>query len=133
MTMALTDDLNKIGHLVGDSVEQVAKLLQNEANLAKAELSAKLAEAGRAVGYLAAATIFATPAIVMLLFALAQFLVQQGFSPAAGHLISAVVALAIGGLLAMTGIQKLKAWSPTPSVTVREIQRDVNVAKELVR
>lgn len=131
--MALADDFRTISHLVGDSVEQMAKLVQNEANLARAELSAKVADAGRAVGYLLAATLFVTPAIVMLLFALAQFLVQQGFSAAAGHLISAVVALVIGGLLAMIGIQKLKAWSPKPTVTVMEIQRDVNVAKELVR
>lgn len=131
--MALADDFRAISRLLGDSVEQMAKLVQNEANLAKAELSARMAEAGRAVGYLLAATLFVTPAIVMLLFALAQFLVQQGFSAAAGHLIAAAVALVIGGLLATVGIQKLKAWTPKPTVTVREIQRDVDVAKELVR
>lgn len=131
--MRLTDDLHSIGALMGDAVDQLAKLVQNEANLAKAEMSAKLAEAGRAASYILAATLFITPAIVMLFIAFAQWLVQQGFSTAGAHLAAAVLAFALGGILALIGVQKLKSWSLTPTVTVNEIQRDVRVAKELVR
>lgn len=131
--MALTDDLRTISHLAGDAVERLAKLVQNEADLAKAELSAKAADAGRAVGFLLGATLFITPAIVMLLLALAQWMMQSGFSPATAHLLAAMVALALGGILASIGLQRLKAWSLTPTATVREIQRDMSVARELVR
>lgn len=131
--MRLADDLRSISQLAGDAVEQLAKLVQNEATLAKAELSAKVGEAGKAIGFLLAAALFATPAIVMLLMALAQWMIENGWSSAGAYLIAGLVALAIGGVLAMVGIMKFKSWSPAPTVTVAEIQRDVSVAKELVR
>ena len=64
--MGLSDDLHSIPRLVGDAVEQLAKLVQNEAQLARTELSEKLAQAGTGAAYLAAAGIFAIPVLVLL-------------------------------------------------------------------
>ena len=61
--MGLSDDLHSIPRLVGDAVEQLAKLVQNEAQLARTELSEKLAQAGTGAAYLAAAGIFAIPVL----------------------------------------------------------------------
>lgn len=131
--MAIHDDLRTISQLAGDSIEQLAKLVQNEATLAKTEISAKVAEALRGVVYLAAASLFITPAIVLALLALSQWLVAQGFGAGSAYLMSGVVALIIGGVLAMIGMQRLKAENLTPSITAREIRRDIAVAEEITR
>jgi uncharacterized protein YacL len=131
--MGIQDDLRTIGHLAGDSVEQLAKLVQNEATLAKTEISAKLAEALRGVAYLAAATLFITPAITLTLLAMAQWLMQQGVAAAAAYLIAAAVGLGLGAILALIGIQRLKADNLAPTVTARQIERDMAVAKEITR
>ena len=44
--MSLSDDFNAIPKLFGDAVEQLAKLVQNEVQLARAELSQKITQAG---------------------------------------------------------------------------------------
>ena len=44
--MSLSEDFNAIPKLFGDAVEQLGKLVQNEAQLARAELSQKITQAG---------------------------------------------------------------------------------------
>jgi hypothetical protein len=131
--MAIQDDLRTISQLAGDSVEQLAKLVQNEATLAKTEISAKLADALRGVVYLAAATLFITPAIMLALLAMTQWLVQQGVTTAAAYLIAAGVAFGLGAILALIGLQRFKAENLAPTETVRQIQRDMAVAEEITR
>jgi hypothetical protein len=131
--MAIQNDLRAIGQLAAESIEQLAKLVQNEAELAKTEIGAKIADALRGVAYLAAATLFITPAIVLLLLALAQWMVAQGMSSVAAHALAAIVALVIGAVLAMIGIQRLKPDNLTPKITVKEIRRDIAAAEEIAR
>jgi uncharacterized membrane protein YgcG len=131
--MALPDDLHAIPQLIGDAVEQLAKLVQNEAQLAKAELSQKITQAGIGVAYLGGAAILCVPVLVVLLLAFALWLMQVGLSPAAAHLASAAVGAVICGILAMTGMSYLKARNLKPKVTMREFKRDVATAKELAR
>src|SRR5688572_4699702 len=123
--MAIQDDFRTISQLAGDSIEQLAKLVQNEANLAKTEISEKLSAALRGVAYLAVASLFITPAIVLLLLAMAQWLVQHGFGGPAAHAIAAAVALAFGAILALIGIQRLKPENLAPTVTMHEVQQDM--------
>jgi hypothetical protein len=52
-------------------------------------------------------------------------------SPAAASLVSAVVALAIGGLLLIVGLNRLKTVRLVPNKTIRQIQQDVAVVKEV--
>ena len=82
MTMTrLTDDLHAIPGLLSDTAEQLGKLLQNEAQLARAELSQKMTQAATGAAYMVGAALLSIPVLVLLLIALALFLVQQGLSP----------------------------------------------------
>lgn len=130
--MALSDDLHAIPRLFGDAVEQLGKLVQNEAQLAKAEIGEKISQAGIGAAYVGAAAVLSIPVLVLLLMSLALFLVQKGLlSPAAAHLAAAGCGALVCGGLAGLGLSYFKADRLKPKVTMQQVQRDVATAKEL--
>jgi Putative Actinobacterial Holin-X, holin superfamily III len=133
MTMALSNDLNAIPRLFGDAVEQLGKLVQNEVQLARAELSQKLTQAGIGAAYVVGAAILCIPVLVVLLIALALWLTQMGLSPVAAYLAAAACGAVISAILAMIGMSHLKPENLKPNVTMQQVERDVTTAKEMAR
>ena len=131
--MAISEDIHAIPKLFGDAVEQLGKLVQNEAQLAKAELAEKIAQAGVGAAYIGTAAVLCIPVLVLLLMSLALFLVQAGLAPAVAHLAAAGCGAVICGILAMMGLSYFKTEQLKPKVTIRQIERDVATAKELAR
>lgn len=131
--MSLSQDLNDIPKLFGDAVEQLGKLVQNEAQLARTEMAEKITQAGIGTAYLAGAAALCIPVLVMLLIALSILLIQSGLSPVAAYFASAVIGAILSGILAGIGFNRLKPENLTPSVTIKEVRRDVTTAKELAR
>jgi Putative Actinobacterial Holin-X, holin superfamily III len=126
-------DLHNISGLVGDAMAQVAKLFQNEVDLAKAELGEKVQRVGKAFGLLVGSALLVIPAIVMALFALSSALITAGWSPTLAYLTSAVVAAAISGALFAIGIKRLDARSLAPRETIRQLEKDKDTVKGMVR
>ena len=131
--MALSSDLNAIPRLFGDAVEQLGKLVQNEAQLARAEIGQKLAQASIGAAYVAGAAILSIPVLVVLLIALALWLSQLGLTPALAYLAAAACGALISAILAMVGMSYLKPENLKPKVTMRQVERDVETAKEMAR
>jgi hypothetical protein len=131
--MSLSGDLNSIPRLFGDAVEQLGKLVQNEVQLARAEVSQKIGQAGIGIAYVAGAGVLAIPVLVVALIALALWLTQFGLSPVVAHLAAAGLGAVISLLLAMVGLSRLKPENLKPKVTIRQVERDVATAKELAR
>jgi len=131
--MAISEDFHTIPRLFGDAVDQLAKLVQNEAQLAKAELAEKITQAGIGAAYIGAAAVLCVPVLVLLLISLALLLVQMGLSPPVAHLAAAGCGAVICGILAMIGLSYFKSEQLKPKVTIRQIERDVATAKELAR
>jgi hypothetical protein len=131
--MSLSDDLHAIPKLFGDAVEQLGKLVQNEADLARTEMSQKITQAGIGIGYIAGAAILCVPVLVVLLLALALWLTELGLSPPLAHLASAGCGAVICAILAVMGAQYLKPDNLKPKVTIQQVERDVATAKELAR
>jgi len=127
------DDIHAIPRLFGDAVEQLGKLVQNEAQLAKAELAEKITHAAVGAVYIGAAAVLCIPVLVLLLISMALFLVQTGVSPPAAHLAAAGGGAVLCGVLAVMGFSYFKAEQLKPKVTIRQIERDVATAKELAR
>src|SRR3954469_5968716 len=69
-----------IPDLLGDAVGQLAKLIGNEFALARAELTDKAAQAGKAPAMIGAGAVLMIPALVLLLFAIAAALMHAGMS-----------------------------------------------------
>src|SRR5258708_22788885 len=88
--IAMSSPSNRsIPDLVSDAFGQLAKLVGNEFDLARAELADKAAQVGRAAALIGAGAIILMPALVLLLFSVAAALIQTGVSEPVSHLITA--------------------------------------------
>jgi Putative Actinobacterial Holin-X, holin superfamily III len=130
--MPFSSDQRSVSELVGDAVDQFSKLIRNEVAIARAEISAKATEAAIGVGFLVGAALLLIPALVLLLMALAAFLIEIGLSDSLANLIAGVVGLLISGILAYVGKSRLAPGNLKPNRTINELQRDVNAVKEHV-
>jgi Putative Actinobacterial Holin-X, holin superfamily III len=131
--MSLSNDSRSIPELFGDAIEQLGKLVHNEVQLARAEISEKVAQAGRGAAFVSAAAILMIPVLVVLLITLALWLNQMGMSPITSHLIAAAVGGVASLVLGVIGKNHLKQEKLTPTVTLNQIRRDVAAAKELAK
>ena len=127
------NDLRTISTLLGDALSQFAKLFQNEVDLAKAELGEKVQKVGGALGFIAGGAVLVMPGLVMVLFALSAALIAAGWSQAVSYVVSAVLALVIAGMLFAIGIGRLRARNLAPHETMRQLEKDKNAVKGMVR
>jgi hypothetical protein len=119
--------------LLSDVLAQLAKLIGNEFELAKAEMSDKAAQVGRAVAMIGAGAVIMIPALVLLLFAAAAGLMHAGFSDPVAYLITGGGAVLVAGILIGVGINRMSGDALKPSVTIEQLQRDKVAAKEMMR
>jgi hypothetical protein len=131
--MSTPSDLRAISGLLGDALSQFAKLFQNEVDLAKAELGEKAQRVGAASGFIGAGAVLVIPAIVMALFALTAALIAAGWSQPVSYLASAALAAVIAGILFAIGFSRLDARQLAPRETMRQLEKDKDAMKELVR
>jgi hypothetical protein len=122
-----------IQELFSDAVGQLAKLVGNEFELARAELSEKASQAGRAATRIGAGAVILTPALVLLLFALSAALIRSGFSEPVAYLLTGGGAALVSAALIAAGLSRLSGDALKPSVTLDQVQRDKVAAKEIVR
>jgi Putative Actinobacterial Holin-X, holin superfamily III len=127
------NDLRTISTLLGDALSQFAKLFQNEIDGAKAELGEKVQNVGGALGFIVRGALLVIPALVMALFALSAALVAAGTSPPMSYLASAIVAAVIAGVLFANGINRLDARNLAPHETMRQLEKDKDTVKGMVR
>jgi hypothetical protein len=120
-----------IPELFGDAVGQLAKLVGNEFALARAELSEKMAQAGRAAAMIGAGAVIMIPALVLVLFAAAAALIRSGLSDPVAYLIAGGGAAVVAGALIAIGLERLSGDALKPSVTLEQVQRDKLAAKEM--
>jgi Putative Actinobacterial Holin-X, holin superfamily III len=122
-----------IQELFSDAVGQLAKLVGNEFELARAELSEKASQAGRAATIIGAGAVILTPALVLLLFALSAALIRSGFSEPVAYFLTGGGAALVSAALIAAGLSRLSGDALKPSVTLDQVQRDKVAAKEIVR
>ena len=126
-------DLQTVATLTSAAISQFAKLFQNEMDLAKAEVGEKFSKIGGAIAYIGAGAILVIPALVMALFALAAAMIAGGWSEPVSYLIAAVVAAAIAGILFIVGLKRLDTSNLAPRETVRQLEKDKDTVKGMVR
>jgi hypothetical protein len=122
-----------IAELFSDAFAQLAKLIGNEFDLAKAELSDKAGQMGRGIAMIAAGAIIMIPALVVLLLSAASGLMHAGLSEPIGYLLAGVAAVAVAGALIAVGVNRMSGDALKPAVTLEQLQRDKAAAKEMVR
>jgi hypothetical protein len=122
-----------IPELFSDAVGQLGKLVGNEFELARAELSEKASQVGRATAMIGAGAVILMPALVLLLFAMAAALIGSGFSEPLSYLLTGAGAALVSTALIVTGISRLSGDAFKPTVTLDQMQRDKLAAKEMAR
>src|SRR5436305_6098344 len=122
-----------IPDLVSDAFGQLAKLVGNEFDLARAELADKASQVGRAAAIIGAGAIILMPALVLLLFAVAAALMRAGLSDPVAYLITGAGAAVVSGALIAIGLSRLSGDALKPTVTLEQVQRDKVAVKEMVR
>jgi hypothetical protein len=122
-----------IPELFSDAFGQLAKLIGNEFELARAEMSDKVNQVGRAAVLIGIGALILMPALVLVLFAIAAALVDSGFSPAVSYLLTGVGTAVISAVLIGIGVSRLSGDAMRPSMTIDQLQRDKVAAKEMMR
>ena len=118
-----------VSELISDALRQVSQLLRNEVALARAEVSENVKNAIRGSIMLVVAGVVALPALFILMMALAAFLAEMGLAASLAYLITAVIGFVIAGVLAMIGMNRLKAERLVPNRTINQLHRDVTTMK----
>jgi hypothetical protein len=130
--MAFTYD-RSIPEIIGDVLGQAGALLRKEGQLARAELSEKMGEAGVALSLVAGGVVLAIPALVILLQSAVSALSAAGLSPSLSALIVGGLAIVLAIALAMVGMSRLKVERLTPKRTLRQLQKDAGLALQKMR
>jgi hypothetical protein len=133
MAVATIRDDRSIAQLVGDSISELTKLVQNEIDLARAEVVQKVSMGTAAAKFVAAGAIFLTPSIVLILLAVASELTALGLSQPLAYLCSGLGALIIAAALMWAGMSRLSPSALKPSATLEQIKQDKAMATELMR
>ena len=116
--------------LFTDLTNSVSTLFRKEIELARAETSEKISQAGVAAGSIAAGAILALAALIVLLQALVIALTELGLAPGWASLIVGGVVAIIAFALIYKGINDLKASNLAPTRTVESLRRDATMVKE---
>src|SRR5690242_4303930 len=122
-----------IPELLSDVLAQLAKLIGNEFDLAKAELSSKASQVGRAMVMISAGAVIMIPALVVLLFAAAAALMHAGFSDPIAYLLTGGGAVLLAAILIGVGISRMSGDALKPSMTIEQLERDKVAAKEMLQ
>src|SRR5688500_18188633 len=118
------------GELVGQLTDQTKRLVQQEMELAKSELSEKGKKAGLGAGMFGGAGLFGLFAFAALTAALIGAL-DTAMPFWLSALVVAVLYGAIAGVLALTGKKKVtEAAPPVPEQTVETVKEDVAWTKQ---
>jgi uncharacterized membrane protein YqjE len=126
------NDTRPVSELFADALSQFSKLIRNELQLARAEISMNVGQTMMAVGLLAGAAIFLIATLVLLLMSLAAWLVENGMRPSVSHLIAGGAGLLLVAILGGMGVNRLKTTSLVPNRTLDQLHQDAAAAREHV-
>src|SRR3954454_12968446 len=121
-----------IGTLLSDITGETVELVRQELGLFKAEMQEKLSRAGIGAALLGAGALVAYSGWLFLLLA-AVYALALVLPPWAAALIVGVLVLAIGGVLALVGKNRMRADALAPERTMRSLSEDRAWIKERFR
>lgn len=123
-------DLRQAPDLLMRAVHHFLALLRSETALVKEELKQNAARAGAGVGFLAVAMLLALVALNVLAAAVVAWIAATGLSFGFASLIVGCTLLTVALFLAMAGKSRLQADALLPSMTIRNVKKDVSSIKE---
>ena len=119
-----------VGQLVADATHDISALVQNEIQLAKAEVTKGVSFGGKGIAFLAVAGFLALLGLIFLFHTLAQ-VIAVWLPVWAGYLIITLVLFLIAAVLALVGIKAVKKAkaNAVPQRAIRNAQDTVSAIK----
>lgn len=121
-----------VGELVSGVAADMSTLMRQELELAKAEVKAEAAKAGKGAGMLGGAALGGYFALLFASVAL-MYLINLAIPLGWAALVVAVLWAVIAAVLAVQGRTTLKNVSPAPTQTAETLKEDVQWAKARTR
>ncbi len=128
----MTETTRSIPQLLGDLTSDLTTLLRRESELVRAEFSEKVGKLAKAGGEIAGGAMCLLAALIVLLQALVIAL-SKVMDPAWAALLVGVLVAIVGVLLIRAGAKMVDADNLKPERTVRQVENDVNLAKEQMK
>lgn len=123
------DDQRGLGEIVGDVTRDLSTLLKQEVELARAELKAEAAKAGKGAGLLGGAGLAGYLVLLFTSFAL-MFLLDNWMPVELAALLTAVLWGIVAAVLAASGRKALKETNPQLPRTQQTLKEDAAWASE---
>ena len=123
-------DIREAPGLFVDTLRHLSSLVQNELQLAKAELKQNISRAGMGIVFFAIAAIVALVALNVLASALVAWIAANGLSVGLAALIVGGALLLLAVILVLVGKSRLSSEALEPSRTLHNVQRDIDSIKE---
>ena len=118
-----------LGELFGELSRDVSRLVRAEVALAKTEMAQKASKTGRDAGVIVVGGLLAYAGLLAVIAAIIAGLAL--FIPLwLSALIVGIVVIAVGGLMAKQGLDRLKKQSMAPEQTLQTLKENVEWAKQ---
>ena len=130
--MADSGDGRSFGQLLSDLTSDLSRLVRNEAELVRLEMSEKARELGRAGAEFAAGAILLLASLMILLQALVLAL-SKVMDPVWASLLVGVVVAVVGVVALKAGAKTVQPSNLRPDRTVKSLKKDAELVKEQVK
>jgi len=130
--MANSSNDRSLGELLGDLSRDTTTLVRQEVQLAKTEMSEKMTEVGKDVGFLAVGGAVAYAGLLFVLAAVAIGLARV-MEPWLSFLIIGLVVAGIGFFLVQKGLSALRQTNLVPQKTIETLKEDKEWAQQQVK
>jgi hypothetical protein len=121
-----------LAQLVAVLVNEVTLLFQNELRLLRAEANDKVSRIAGSATLIVAGAVAVIASVFLLLQAIVRWLAIAGLPEEWGYLAVGLVIAAVGAVLMLTGIGRLKETNLVPDRTLRQAREDLATVKEHV-
>jgi len=131
LRVAPESDTRSLGELFNELASETTTLIRQEVTLAKTEFRQKAVSAGKDVGFIVVGGLLAYAGLLALI-ATIIIAIALALPWWLSALIVGVVVVAVGGFLAMKGLNGLKhgEGNPVPQQTIQTVKEDVRWTKE---
>jgi xanthine/uracil permease len=131
--MDTREDSRGIGELLSDLGNQVSTLVRKEMDLARVEVTASVGRASKGAAMAGAGGVVLYAGFLVLLAAVVFGLIEAGLDGWLAALIVAVVTLAIGAAVTMSGVKKIQSTEMAPKQTAETVKENVEFVKEQMK
>ena len=126
-----TQEEATLGELFTQLSQDTSTLVRGELALAKAEMTQKASKAGKNAAYVAAGALIGYAGFLVLLGAV-TLLLAQVIALWLAALIVGVIVIAIGAVMAMTTLERLKEVQLAPKRTIETLKEDREWLKDQI-